>query len=150
MLDLSFRTGTWAPLRRSAATSSASSDPDYAARRADRKDAAGAGRSGNHEISVQSRASCSTIIELGLLPRRSPTRSHSCVRADGTLSLDNGEPAQGSIHRLGAAVQGKTACNGWTFWHHEVGGKLRPIDSLREEARRQLAIVPPQPLVAAE
>jgi modification methylase len=47
-------------------------------------------------------------------------------------------------------VQGKAACNGWTFWHHEVEGKLRPIDSLREQARRALAVVAPQPLVAAE
>jgi modification methylase len=39
------------------------------------------------------------------------------VRADGTLSL--GRDA-GSIHRLGAMVQGLDACNGWTFWHYRA------------------------------
>ena len=30
----------------------------------------------------------------------------------------------GSIHRVGAAVQGLEACNGWTFWHAETAGAL--------------------------
>jgi modification methylase len=95
------------------------------------------------------------IIELGILEpgtRLTDERGRiwANVRADGTLALDSGELRQGSIHRLGAAVQGKAACNGWTFWHLEVEGKLKPIDSLREEARRQLAVVRPEPLVAAE
>ena len=47
---------------------------------------------------------------------------------------------QGSIHRIGAAVQGASACNGWTFWHFEADGALKPIDLLREEARRQLGL----------
>ena len=47
---------------------------------------------------------------------------------------------QGSIHRLGAQVQGKTACNGWTYWHFEAEGVRKPIDALREEARRQLGL----------
>jgi modification methylase len=58
------------------------------------------------------------------------------VRADG--SLVSGEHA-GSIHRVGAAVQGLDACNGWTFWHFEREGELKPIDALRELARRELA-----------
>src|SRR5690606_29176015 len=41
------------------------------------------------------------------------------VRADGTLSI--GTDA-GSIHRMGALVQGLDACNGWTFWHYERAG----------------------------
>ena len=43
------------------------------------------------------------------------------VRADGTLAV--GEVA-GSIHRVGAVVQGLDACNGWTFWHYERNGGL--------------------------
>jgi len=54
------------------------------------------------------------------------------VRADGTLA--SGEMA-GSIHRLGALVQGLDACNGWTFWHYERNGGLTPIDELRKIAR---------------
>jgi len=54
------------------------------------------------------------------------------VRADGTLAI--GSDA-GSIHRMGAAVQGLDACNGWTFWHYERAGGLTPIDELRRIAR---------------
>ena len=49
---------------------------------------------------------------------------------------------QGSIHRLGAEVQGKTACNGWTYWHFEVEGQRKPIDALRDVAKRQLGLTP--------
>jgi modification methylase len=54
------------------------------------------------------------------------------VRADGTLAV--GETA-GSIHRVGAEVQGLDACNGWTFWHYERNGGLTQIDELRRIAR---------------
>jgi modification methylase len=47
---------------------------------------------------------------------------------------------QGSIHRMGAVAQGTTACNGWTFWHYEADGDLRPIDRLREQARRRMGL----------
>ena len=59
------------------------------------------------------------------------------VRADGTLALA-GE--QGSIHKMGARVQGRPACNGWTFWHFKAEHGLQPIDVLREQARRQLGL----------
>ena len=56
------------------------------------------------------------------------------VRADGSLLSDCGQV--GSIHKLGAALQGAPACNGWTFWHHEAAGEsgatLAPIDTLRQ------------------
>ena len=85
-----------------------------------------------------------TIIELGILAPGSrlwDERGRVCaeVRADGTLAVPG---RQGSIHRLGAEVQGKAACNGWTFWHFEKGGRRRPIDVLREDARRQLGLIP--------
>jgi modification methylase len=93
------------------------------------------------------------IVELGILePGRELTdergRIRAEVRADGTLAMAG---RQGSIHRLGAEVQGKTACNGWTFWHFEAEGERRPIDALRELAKRQLGLAPPfATLVAAE
>jgi modification methylase len=58
------------------------------------------------------------------------------VRADGSIACRG---AQGSIHKIGAHVQGAMACNGWTFWHYEAGGSLKPIDDLRAEARQKLA-----------
>jgi modification methylase len=95
-----------------------------------------------------------TIIELGILePGAALTDERGViraeVRADGTLAVDG---QQGSIHRLGAALQGKSACNGWTFWHFEAEGRRMPIDALREVAKRQLGLSAPAfgALVAAE
>ena len=84
-----------------------------------------------------------TIIELGILePGAALTdergRIRAEVKADGTLASQG---RQGSIHRLGAELQGKTACNGWTFWHFEVEGQRKPIDALREVAKRQLGLL---------
>ena len=57
------------------------------------------------------------------------------VRADGTLiSAD----CRGSIHQVGAHVQGAPACNGWEFWYLEVEGRLVPIDLLRQKLRAEL------------
>ncbi|MGN6471570.1 MAG: site-specific DNA-methyltransferase [Rhizobiaceae bacterium] len=64
-------------------------------------------------------------------------RFAASVRADGTLSSDR---HAGSIHRLGAIVQGLDACNGWTFWHYEEKGSLKPIDELRAVVRQRLQV----------
>ncbi len=56
-------------------------------------------------------------------------RFTATVRADGSL-LAGGEG--GSIHGLGAKLQGAPSCNGWTFWHLERGGEIQPIDALRQ------------------
>src|SRR5258708_4055539 len=69
-------------------------------------------------------------------------RLHARVRADGTLSAANalGEH-RGSIHQVGAAVQGAPACNGWTFWHFEQAGARLPVDHLRQQGRgRRLGV----------
>ena len=57
-------------------------------------------------------------------------RWQAMVRADGSLSSPCG--ANGSIHKVGSTVQGAPACNGWTFWHYEAEGALKPIDALRQ------------------
>jgi modification methylase len=80
------------------------------------------------------------LVELGLISPGtvlydSGARLEAKVRADGSIACAG---AQGSIHKIGAKVQGATACNGWTFWHFEAEGRLQPIDVLRDEARRQL------------
>ncbi len=58
------------------------------------------------------------------------------VRADGALTFGN---LVGSIHKVGALVQGLPACNGWTFWHIEDRGGLAPIDMFRKTLRQQMA-----------
>ncbi|MDE1939413.1 MAG: site-specific DNA-methyltransferase [Alphaproteobacteria bacterium] len=81
------------------------------------------------------------VVERGLLPpgtvlQGSQKRHRAKVRADGTLVCAD---ATGSIHRIGAHVQGLDACNGWTFWQFELNGKLVPIDVLRQRLRADLA-----------
>ena len=51
------------------------------------------------------------------------------VRADGSLAH---EKKTGSIHGLGKDLQGAPSCNGWTFWHYEVEGEVKPIDAARQ------------------
>src|SRR5690606_31078275 len=77
------------------------------------------------------------LVKLGLLLYDRQKRWSTQVRADRTNAI--GEDA-GSIHRLGARVQGLEACNGWTFWHVEEEGMLKPIDDLRQIARRTLHV----------
>jgi len=64
------------------------------------------------------------------------------VRADGTLIASNSEGDHaGSIHRVGAALQGAPSCNGWTFWHFEAQrDRLAPIDLLRQKIRAEMAV----------
>ena len=64
-------------------------------------------------------------------------RKHQAiVRADGTL-VANGQA--GSIHKVGALVQGFDACNGWTFWHVETANGLKLIDDFRAAIREEMA-----------
>ena len=57
------------------------------------------------------------------------------VRADGSLIADE---VKGSIHQVGAALEGAPSCNGWTYWHFEREGKRIPIDVLRQQIRSEM------------
>ena len=63
------------------------------------------------------------------------------VRADGSLVHDNdgGVAISGSIHSLGAKLQGRESCNGWSFWTLERKNKSVPIEDLRVEMRQRMA-----------
>ena len=58
------------------------------------------------------------------------------VRADGTLV---GHDVKGSIHQVGAALEGAPSCNGWTYWSYKREGKQVPIDLLRQQIRAEMA-----------
>jgi len=61
------------------------------------------------------------------------------VRADGSIiSADHHGSHRGSIHAVGAQVQGAAACNGWAFWHVERRGRLVLIDELRQQVRSEM------------
>ncbi len=75
------------------------------------------------------------LVEGGLCPpgtvlTDSKRRYSARVRADG--SIESGAHS-GSIHKVGAALQRTPSCNGWTFWHVDEPGGLRPLDTLRQK-----------------
>ena len=57
------------------------------------------------------------------------------VRADGSIACRD---AQGSIHKIGAHVQGAEACNGWTFWHVRKGSQSRSDRSAAPAGARRI------------
>jgi len=86
------------------------------------------------------RVAFGSLVEMGVIAPGTLLTDHrrrwsAMVRADGSLASG---PHQGSIHRVGALVQGAEACNGWTFWHTNSKGRLAPIDLLRADIRAQM------------
>ena len=80
------------------------------------------------------RVAFGALVEAGYVPAGSivtdkKRRFSATVRADG--SLVSGKES-GSIHGLGAALQGAPSCNGWTFWHMESEKGLQPLDDARQ------------------
>ena len=62
-------------------------------------------------------------------------RHSARIRADGTLI---GNDVKGSIHQVGAALEGAPSCNGWTYWGFRKEGKTIPIDLLRQQIRSEM------------
>ena len=62
-------------------------------------------------------------------------RHRAKVRADGTVIAHD---AKGSIHQVGAALEGAPSCNGWTYWCFKQDGKQVPIDLLRQQIRAEM------------
>ncbi len=90
------------------------------------------------------RVAFGSLVEQGLIrpgtKLSDPKQKYTAiVRADGSLS--SGEYT-GSIHKVGALVQGAEACNGWTFWHAQIEGKPTVIDEFREAIRAQMSQIP--------
>lgn len=65
------------------------------------------------------------------------SRFKARVRADGTLTNKDSD-VSGSIHQVGARLEGAPSCNGWTYWHIKREGKLVPIDLLRQQVRAEM------------
>jgi modification methylase len=87
------------------------------------------------------RVAFATLVERGLVSAGAQLtdakrRHKALVRADGAVTI--GEKV-GSIHRIGAMVQGLDACNGWSFWHVDTPKGLISIDALRAEIRAEMA-----------
>ena len=95
------------------------------------------------EVSISKRAEprvpFGQVVERGLLnPGEVLTSAHgktAKVRADGTLIASE---TRGSIHQVGAALEGAPSCNGWTYWHFKRDGNMIPIDLLRQQIRAEM------------
>ncbi|MGB3710735.1 MAG: site-specific DNA-methyltransferase [Erythrobacter sp.] len=80
------------------------------------------------------RVAFGTLVETGLIAPGTKVfdkkrRWVAIVRADGSLEC---EGTTGSIHGVGKNLQGAPSCNGWTFWHYENGGEVKPVDAARQ------------------
>ncbi|MEE4187791.1 MAG: site-specific DNA-methyltransferase [Roseobacter sp.] len=79
------------------------------------------------------------LVERGMLrpgeELYSPRGQVAKVRADGTLI---GNDVKGSIHQVGAHLEGAPSCNGWTYWTFKREGQLVPIDVLRQQIRAEM------------
>ena len=52
------------------------------------------------------------------------------IMVDGSIKHAQTE---GSIHKVAATILGAESCNGWTYWHCELGNTFVPIDNLRQK-----------------
>ncbi len=80
------------------------------------------------------------LVERGMLRPgemlTNPRGQQAKVRADGTLIADD---VKGSIHKVGAELEGAPSCNGWTYWHFKRDGQTVSIDVLRQQIRAEMA-----------
>ena len=79
------------------------------------------------------------LVEQGIIPPGAvltdkKERYKATVSIDGTLKTKN---LSGSIHQLGAKVQGLPSCNGWDFWHLKNKLKTTLLDEVRTEYREK-------------
>ncbi|GGE54897.1 site-specific DNA-methyltransferase [Actibacterium pelagium] len=88
---------------------------------------------------AQPRVPFGQLVERGMLrpgeTLTSPRGKIAKIRADGTLVSHD---VKGSIHQVGAALEGAPSCNGWTYWHLKKDGKTVPIDILRQQIRAEM------------
>jgi modification methylase len=118
-------------------------DPDYAAVARDRLASVTPHDRESLKVATSKRAAPRTpfgeLVERTLLAPgevlSSPNGRHSArVRADGSLAAAR---TTGSIHKVGAELEGAPSCNGWTYWHFKRDGRPVPIDVLRQHLRAE-------------
>lgn len=77
------------------------------------------------------------LVEQGIIPPGAIlTDSNNVYKAkvkiDGSVSSKN---LSGSIHQVGAKIQGLPSCNGWDFWHLKNQDSNILLDELRDQYR---------------
>ena len=81
------------------------------------------------------RVAFGALVEAGLLPpgtelfdTQAPLERRGARRRLASCAARKA----GSIHHVGKTLQGAPSCNGWTFWHLEHEGEVKPLDALRQ------------------
>ena len=78
------------------------------------------------------------LVEQGIIPPGAvltdkKERFKATVSIDGTLKIKD---LTGSIHQMGAKIQGLPSCNGWDFWHVKNKSKSILLDEIRSNYRK--------------
>ena len=76
-----------------------------------------------------------SLVELGIIKPGTTIfdnkkKIRAIIMADGSIKHAETE---GSIHKVAATILGAESCNGWTYWHCELGKTFVPIDNLRQK-----------------
>jgi len=79
------------------------------------------------------------LVEQGLIPPGSilsdvKNQFRAKVKIDGTIFVDD---LKGSIHQVGASLQGLQNCNGWDYWHLIKNNNKLSIDNIRSNYRNK-------------
>ena len=79
------------------------------------------------------------LVEQGIIPPGAvltdkKEKYKATVTVDGSLKINN---ISGSIHKVGAKIQGLSNCNGWDFWHIKIKSTSILLDEVRDKYRNK-------------
>ena len=79
------------------------------------------------------------LVEQGIIPPGAvltdkKEKFKATVSIDGSLKIKD---ISGSIHQVGAKVQGLPSCNGWDFWHVKEISSTTLLDDIRGDYRKK-------------
>ena len=79
------------------------------------------------------------LVEQGIIPPGAvltdkKEKYKATVTVDGSLKINN---ISGSIHQVGATIQGLSNCNGWDFWHIKNKSTSILLDEVRDKYRNK-------------
>ena len=79
------------------------------------------------------------LVEQGIIPpgavlTDSKGRYKAIVKIDGSVKIND---LTGSIHQIGAKIQGLPSCNGWDFWHIKNKKTNMLLDEVRDNYRNK-------------
>ena len=80
------------------------------------------------------------LVEQGVIPpgavlTDSRDQFKATVKIDGSIKT---KKFSGSIHQVGAKIQGLPSCNGWDFWHVQNNTSRTLLDEIRKIYRNKI------------